>query len=460
MKRFFALILCIIFFFSLSLNAFAFSDPVSLTISQLGAIAYGVASYSGLSFDFFNGTSSGAEHFMVSEIDKYCDGSSVGSVFSLFDYRYVAGKIAIGQLLYSEIKSFLTDFVSGLSDGDTVSEGNYNGVPIGDPYEQYGNYGAFSVYEVDSLSSGNTRTLGISVSANGRTAEYTWSYTPQEYGGTFNARNDGWTLVPKGQNFIVRNHMTLYKKDWVYWQDKITDSFAFPIDANDIQDKISVSFKDYDADTIDPGKYWQGDIGEAPDTNLDDLIQDIYDQVGLNDLDIEGEVIDDIIPPEPTPAPIDPDIPLSDVPWDGLNDLIGQSTKDVTDTLDDIKDVTQEGVQDIVQSLEGVQDGILDLTDTITDALSPPEIDEKTFDLTELFPFCIPFDIYHLLQKFEGTPTAPHVQLPIVIPSIGFSYTLDLDFSAWNPVAAAMRTVELIVYALGLAWATSKVIKW
>lgn len=77
-----------------------------------------------------------------------------------------------------------------------------------------------------------------------------------------------------------------------------------------------------------------------------------------------------------------------------------------------------------------------------------------------LFPFCIPFDIYNMLKALDASPTAPHVQLPFVIQSIGFSYLLDLDFSAFDPVAAIMRQMELICYGLALAWATSKVIKW
>lgn len=116
----------------------------------------------------------------------------------------------------------------------------------------------------------------------------------------------------------------------------------------------------------------------------------------------------------------------------------------------------QQTQQDISEHTESIKDSVEQVTQT-------PEMEELPrfkFDLREFFPFCIPFDIYRLLQKFDGTPTAPHVQLPIVIDSIGFNYILDLDFSVFDPVAQVMRTVEFIVFALALAWATSKVIKW
>jgi len=121
---------------------------------------------------------------------------------------------------------------------------------------------------------------------------------------------------------------------------------------------------------------------------------------------------------------------------------------------------TQQQMQQTQQQIQESSESIDNTLKDIKNSLEPGEVTEKKFDLRELFPFCIPFDIYNLLQKFDGSPQAPRVQLPIVIPSIGFSYTLDLDFSPWDPVAATMRTIELIVYALGLAWATSKVIKW
>lgn len=231
--------------------------------------------------------------------------------------------------------------------------------------------------------------------------------------------------------------------------------YAFTAESSETG-SINVNIPDiYDPPSVDVGYQWEGTIdGTSPDTNLEQLVQDIYDLLSQDDFIVSGEVTE-----ETQPVPVDDVI-------EGINDLIGKQdqiieNQDVISTqIGNIEGTLEDSVGDIVDAQDATTAAVLDLTDVITEAITAPEIHEKTFDLRELFPFCIPFDIYHLLQKFDGYPAAPHVQIPFVISSIGFSYTLDLDFSAWDPVAGAMRTVELIVYALGLAWATSKVIKW
>ena len=187
--------------------------------------------------------------------------------------------------------------------------------------------------------------------------------------------------------------------------------------------------------------------------------------------------------------PIDPDLPLGDVPWEGLDNnlkqlyeqglqeigTIGEAKDAITDAVVEqtgalegaiadnagvvsgaidqaVSDVgnaigTQTGVisgaidQAVsdVQSAIGEQTAALDESlsvtaegvETIAEAIEDEEINWRKFDLKGLFPFCIPFDIYNMLKALDASPTAPHVQLPFVIQSIGFSYMLDLDFSAF-----------------------------
>lgn len=128
----------------------------------------------------------------------------------------------------------------------------------------------------------------------------------------------------------------------------------------------------------------------------------------------------------------------------------------IDQAVSDVQSAISEQTAALDESLSATAEGV----ETIAEAIEDEEINWRKFDLKGLFPFCIPFDIYNMLKALDASPTAPHVQLPFVIQSIGFSYLLDLDFSAFDPVAAIMRQMELICYGLALAWATSKVIKW
>lgn len=194
--------------------------------------------------------------------------------------------------------------------------------------------------------------------------------------------------------------------------------------------------------------------------DIDELTQAIFDQItSMEDIRAEWKAEEEPAPPEPEPPG-----PAEDV-LTGVNTIIGQQNTQISQNQQDMQ-IQQQQLQQQQQQLQQQQQinqstqSIKDSIEQITETPTSEDLPDFKFDLRELFPFCIPFDIYRLLSSFDAEPEAPHVQLPIVIDSINFRYNLDLDFSSWNPVAQAMRTAELIVYAIGLAWATGKVIKW
>lgn len=79
------------------------------------------------------------------------------------------------------------------------------------------------------------------------------------------------------------------------------------------------------------------------------------------------------------------------------------------------------------------------------------------FDWTRVFPFCIPFDLVAIWQKFDVEPQAPAAEYRFYVPGL-IDYTLDLDLSVFDPLAEVLRTVELIALIFGLALATRKII--
>lgn len=85
--------------------------------------------------------------------------------------------------------------------------------------------------------------------------------------------------------------------------------------------------------------------------------------------------------------------------------------------------------------------------------------DAYTMDLTQFFPFCIPFDLYALYQKFEAQAAAPVVDWPIPMPGGGDPLTVHLDFSAFDQLAVWVRRMELIAFAVGLMILTKNLIQ-
>lgn len=79
-------------------------------------------------------------------------------------------------------------------------------------------------------------------------------------------------------------------------------------------------------------------------------------------------------------------------------------------------------------------------------------------DLKDIFPFCLPWDIYEVFQKFRANRKAPEINWTFESDLFGFSYTLHVDLEDYNTAAEILRLLELIAFIVGLAVATRKLI--
>lgn len=114
----------------------------------------------------------------------------------------------------------------------------------------------------------------------------------------------------------------------------------------------------------------------------------------------------------------------------------------------------------IVNSLSQVISAIKAVPIAITDffTLKFENLDFYTLDLTSFFPFCIPFDLYDMLAAFVAEPEAP--VFTFATGFLGNYYEIDIDLSPWDSVAKTLRTIQLCICIVGLAFATRKFIKW
>ena len=90
---------------------------------------------------------------------------------------------------------------------------------------------------------------------------------------------------------------------------------------------------------------------------------------------------------------------------------------------------------------------------------TPPDFNGMMLPgLKDFFPFCIPFDLYDMMQALCAEPEAP--KFTFATSFLGQVYTVDIDLSAWNNVAATIRYMVVAIYVVALAVATRKFIKW
>ena len=80
-------------------------------------------------------------------------------------------------------------------------------------------------------------------------------------------------------------------------------------------------------------------------------------------------------------------------------------------------------------------------------------------DLSKFFPFCIPFDLIHLIQALDAEPVAPKWTLKLEPPIFPVEWEVVLDLSEFESLAKIFRTGETLLFVVGLILITRGIIK-
>ena len=95
------------------------------------------------------------------------------------------------------------------------------------------------------------------------------------------------------------------------------------------------------------------------------------------------------------------------------------------------------------------------------DVETPDDVTPYTVKIGEVFPFCIPFDLYHMVTMFSAEPEAPHAKWEFSLPwSPQEKYKVEWNLKEFDDLAELCRKLELVLFCVGLAVVTSKLIKW
>ena len=89
------------------------------------------------------------------------------------------------------------------------------------------------------------------------------------------------------------------------------------------------------------------------------------------------------------------------------------------------------------------------------------DIDPKNYavDLRKIFPFCLPFDLIHLLEVLDAEPEAPRFEIPVDIEAenpftkkkiVNYHTTIVIDMSDYEEPVKVIRIFEIMFFVLGL----------
>lgn len=102
------------------------------------------------------------------------------------------------------------------------------------------------------------------------------------------------------------------------------------------------------------------------------------------------------------------------------------------------------------ESEVAVQDQV---EDTPQQSISQEVGDYQTPGLQSVFPFCIPFDIYAFFECLAADPVVPSFTWRFYVPGI-CDEEIEIDLAAFDSAARILRTMELLLFVVGLAFVT------
>lgn len=208
--------------------------------------------------------------------------------------------------------------------------------------------------------------------------------------------------------------------------------------------------------TVDSDKYWgqinayNGQISVYSGLTIN-AYSDFAAVLNNGNVNITNQSQIDAVTGVINPPSSDADYEQGDGAVLDLDAVWGMSYDDVTDSIPNDFGDDQEGEASIEYASE--QEVIDQVEQTIYDSVSDNPEEYQVIGLQDVFPFCIPFDIYDFFECLAADPVAPVVNWRFYVPGI-CDETITLDLSQFNTVAQIVRTMELLAFIVGLALVT------
>lgn len=153
--------------------------------------------------------------------------------------------------------------------------------------------------------------------------------------------------------------------------------------------------------------------------------------------------------------------PVTDPSVDPALDPICYPDTIPTPVIDPTADVVLQPAKDPTPSPNPDPSPSISPKPTMQPTPSPGEIDssQPVVDLSKFFPFCIPFDLIHLIQALDADPVAPKWTLKLEPPQFPVEWEVVLDLSEYESLAKIFRTGETLLFVVGLILITRGIIK-
>ena len=167
-------------------------------------------------------------------------------------------------------------------------------------------------------------------------------------------------------------------------------------------------------------------------------------------------------PPAPKPGQSVLYKPFPNAPDKGLEDIIADVPESIASSN------FKPAAPTVIETPTPEQPPTPEVPPTVNpnpDVEAPEDVTPYTVKIGEVFPFCIPFDLYHMVTMFSADPEAPNGKWEFYLPWEKQDphpqlYKVEWDLEKFDDLAELCRKLELVLFCVGLAVVTSRLIKW
>lgn len=321
----------------------------------------------------------------------------------------------------SEQNAYYNQFISKLTD---VVKGGYRYMLLknGDRYTMFWTYqnGLNGDWVVERHFPGDVWVID-NVTSFYEADLYIKDLIPTSY---FNTRSTNWAHVFDGDAVLCMDNHAVSASD-VFFPD--LEGLSYDTCLVDYDFKGLLDTGAYDV--ITQGRTWDG-------------------------TDVAGDVI--LTFPQDIPFPdVISGVKVGDIPYTDALEDVGAIPVDTTADKDLVSDIPIADAIDKIKPDTGEDDTEKDTENGGESGGGTVDV-PMTFDLTKLFPFCIPFDVIDLISVLSAKPETPRFEVPIKYPTINgtATYIMVVDLSDFDEVAALLRKMECLLFIIGLAFIT------
>lgn len=121
-------------------------------------------------------------------------------------------------------------------------------------------------------------------------------------------------------------------------------------------------------------------------------------------------------------------------------------------------------LSDLIAKVEAIPSAIASILDKKLDS---DNVDEDVanmklpVNLSDKFPFCIPFDVIYLVKAMNASSEVPRFELPFKIhyQNINYEHTFIVDMTEWDTAVKILRTMLDLLFIAGLISTTRELIR-